>query len=103
MADKDFYRDGYTETVPCLGDDFFIIQKAPDGGVKGRKHRPEGVWVADWSGCSGICAVGISGISRDDVIIRMAEIIRRKKELHEITTSIWRIRYGSTLGVSKST
>lgn len=39
MADKDFYRDGYTETVPCLGDDFFIIQKAPDGGVKGRRKR----------------------------------------------------------------
>lgn len=101
MTDN-FYRDGYTETVSCC-DDFFIIQKAPDGGVNGRKHRPEGVWIADWSGCSGIPAVGINGKSREDVITRMTEIIRKKKELHEITESLWRVRYGSTLGVSKST
>jgi hypothetical protein len=102
MADKDFYRDGYTETVSCSGD-FFIIQKAPDGGVNGRKHRPKGVWVADWAGCDGICAVGINGLTRDDVIERMAEIIRRKKELYEITTSVRRIKRCSVLGVSKST
>jgi hypothetical protein len=75
-----------------IGDDVFTIQKVnhPSNQIKGKKIK----WVADWPGCTGIKGFGIDGDTRDEVISRMAAVIKRKKDFKDLCEDIWTKRYG---------
>ena len=81
--------DYYSDSIPCeaeivrVSGEEFIVEKRVDM-IANRHKKKSGPWVADWCGCGGIKGFGINGYSREEVVQKMAELIKRKKDIQKI-------------------
>ena len=91
LSEAKLVAEDSAEVVKIDGENV-IVQKVnhPSYKEKGKKVK----WVADWTGCTGIKGFGIDGDTRDEVISRMAAVIKRKKDFKDLCEDIWTKRYG---------